>query len=145
MENLKNPENTEEILKQILEMKTYEEFKNIIDKTFPSWIIDSCDNYSIDYPHLNSNWKKICQMQNVNSKKIVLVKYLIFNDPEYSLLSSICEIMTRFGYCVRRISEFTKCVKCENAIPSIDIWTHLNTNCKNFTIPKKWSDKCENC
>ena len=145
MEKFKNPENTKEILSKISEMKTYEEFKNIIDETFPMWILNSCDKYTDDYPHFNSNWKKICEVQKITLKKIVLVKGIIFNDPDYSLLNNICEILTRFGYCVRRISEFTKCEKCNSAIPCIEIWEHLNTNCKKFKIPKQWNCNCENC
>lgn len=137
-----NPPNADEIINTISEMKKHDEIHNLIIQTFPGWILYSTDTYSDDYLYLNNNWKKVCEMTKTTPKKIVLVDYINFH-PDFALIRAFCNIMTTFGYCVRRKEEFGSCEKCGKAIPVEQVWKVMKS--KDMPVPDKWSSKCSVC
>ena len=86
MEIYKNPSNHLDIKSQIENSNDHLEISNIIKETFPTWIRFFGQKYSSDYPHLQRNWELICTSMNVSPMDIILVDYISFNDPDYSLL-----------------------------------------------------------
>lgn len=142
MSDFTNSEKRSEILAKIEDAKSKEDIEALIEEYYPDWLVYSLSGYSTDYPHLQSNWLKICEMSKVTPKKIVLVANIIF-DNEHTIINKVAEKMTHVGYCIRRVSEFIACPKCEKAIPCKDIWFLLKD--KGFKVPKEWKNKCENC
>ena len=116
--------------------------RSVIGKVFPGWLKCIVDKYSDDYPHLSVNWSKICDLAKTTPKKIVLVDKIFFDD-DHTVLRVFCEIMTFFGYVVRRIDEFCVCNKCNAAIPCIKIYNVMKE--KNVRVPDSWSSKCLSC
>lgn len=113
---------------------------DMVNNYFPNWVLNSLDSYSNDYPHLQSNWEKICNMLKTTPKKILLVSNINF---EKSILNIVSEVLTKNGYCIRRIDEFIACVNCEKAIPCKEIWELLKE--KGFNVPNVWKIHCKNC
>jgi|SRR3989344_2821814 len=142
MVDFSDPENYEEILKEFQELKNPKETQNLIERTFPTWIVAILNSYCKDYPHLENNWKEICRRTKTVPKKIVLVQILKFAT-NFKLINIFAEIMTREGYVVRRVGEFIPCKKCQTAIPCYEIWALLKE--KNFFVPEEWSETCLNC
>jgi hypothetical protein len=140
--NLSDPENVSEIINHVNDLKSPEEIQLYIQEKLPGWLIYSLMSYSKDYPHLQENWLKICEMSNTRPQKIVLVKDIIFDD-NHTLLRHFCELMTRKGYVVRRIDEFIPCKKCMSAIPTFEVYDLLKS--KNIKCPESWSDHCSGC
>ena len=138
----KNPSNHEEILKKLLEVKTYGEVYEIIKETFPDWIIGHTKKYSTDYPHLQKNWEFLCKKFNTTPKEILIVDY-VNEGPEFKVLNTFCELMTVAGYCIRRKEEFIGCHKCDSAIPVLELWKDLKE--RGLQVPKNWSKLCVSC
>lgn len=127
---------------EILSKLDSKNFEELINQYYSGWLVASVLEYSSDYPHLQSNWKRICEMNKVNTKKIVFVSDIIFDD-NHKIINEIAERMTKEGYCIRRASEFIICSKCEKAIPCKPIWFLLKE--KGFKVPKEWKNTCEKC
>lgn len=136
----------EDLLKNIFESlknsKTSDEIQNVIETTFPGWLINSTDKYSDDYPTLQNNWLKICDMIDTTPKKIVIVDDIYF-DEKHLLINIFCERMTREGYIVRRKCELQCCEVCKSAIPTFDLYLIMKQ--KGLSVPKEWRRKCKNC
>ena len=116
--------------------------RTFIDTHLPGWLIASTDAYSIDYPHLDRNWKLICQSLGVQPQKIVVVDKINF-DAENTFLKTVCDVLTARGYVIRRKEEFTGCEICTKAIPVREVWQLLKN--KNFPVPDEWSSVCSEC
>lgn len=141
-DEFKDTNNKQDIIAHAQELKTKEDFQNYIEEIFPGWLQYVATEYSPDYSYLNDNWKKICEMNNVEPQKIVLVKSIQFDD-DHKILQSFCELMTRRGYVVRRTSEFTLCGKCHRILPVIEVW-HLMKE-KGLPVPRRYSQFCRGC
>jgi len=136
-----NKEN-EKVLEEIRIDQSPKEVQTLIDKYLPDWIICSLDEYCQDYPHLRSNWRKVCDMSKTTPKTIVLVSEIVFDD-KHVVTRKLCEFMTRNGYCVRRTSEYMACPICGHAIPNRELWVEFGKH--KLTVPKVWSNKCSGC
>lgn len=142
MSNYIDPPEKKELTKYFLTLETKEQIRDFIDSHFPGWLIASTDNYTIDYPHLQSNWKQICSMNCVTQQKIVVVDGIYFDD-QHSLLRTIAEVMTRKGYVVRRKEELTGCEDCQQAMPTKPIWRQFKQY--GLNVPKTWKPVCSKC
>ena len=131
-----------ELLKKINNTQSVEEIEKIIGEYYEGWILFFVSKYSDDYPHLEKNWKTLCNIQKINPKKIILVSDIIF-DKDHTVLIKLCEILTQCGYVVRRATEFIICPRCESCLPSKDIWHLLKE--KKFPVPDVWKNCCSSC
>lgn len=141
-EDLYKDNNKEEILGKLKNCQTIGNVKDLINQTFPDWIVAFLPYYSDSYPHLNRNWLKICEMQQVKPTEIIIVSDIIFDD-EHIILKSFCECLTRAGFCVRRKIEFIPCSVCNKAIPTQEIYNLFVD--KQFEVPERWSPNCFGC
>ena len=137
-----DPPNTLEILKELEELKTLGEVKNLIDRVFPDWFVTTMPDYSLDYPHLRTNWREMCKITKSTPTQVVIVEEII-SDNSHSLVHIFAECLTRVGFSVRRKREYTPCEKCNNAIPNSAMWQLFKD--KNFKVPATWSSKCSTC
>lgn len=147
MNHFIDPPNKDEILATLeLEAKNdnfdREQFREYVDRILPGWLVYATDQYSKDYPHLTNNWQRICEETKSRHEQIVLVQDIKF-DNDHLVLKTVCEIMTRRGYCVRRSEEFIVCDKCLKAIPCKDVWHLLKE--KGLPVPNEWSRRCKEC
>ena len=142
MNSYSDPENGNEILEQFHNSDTEQEAENIINKYFPNWIVCSLPRYSKDYSYLDRNWQNLCTKLETTKKKIVLVQNIFF-DSQHSVINKIAETLTKRGYVVRRVDEFSYCPVCVSAIPAIEVW-HLMKE-KNLPVPESWAAKCKDC
>ncbi len=129
------------ILQKLQSVISPDEAYAIINEALPGWLNTSIESYSPDYPHLQSNWRIVCEHAKTTPKKIILVSDIDFENP--GLKTKLCEYMTTNGYCVRRSGEFTPCTVCHRAIPYEEIWSQFKT--RNLNVPDVWSNKCKNC
>lgn len=142
MDQFIDPHNADEIIQQVLKLTEPKDIQEYIEKIYPQWLVFSLNKYSDDYPHLQHNWNKVCEMTNVEPQKIVLVKDIIFDD-KHMVTCAFCEYMTKKGYAVRRMGEFIACPKCLSAIPCREVHELLKE--KEMPVPNKWSNKCSTC
>ena len=138
--NKKNDLNLDGVLKYIRNLDCID-IVNLLfdtDKTL-SFISNICDNYSSNNPHLSVHWFKICDINKVSKKKIILFKYLDIKDKNYLILMSIGETLMKYGFSIKRDSEFIICKKSKNLIIKENIYDHL----KKFDFPliDKWSEE----
>jgi len=142
MDKFINPENGEEIIKELSESSDSKETEEIINTYFPGWLLYSMEEYSKDYPHLQVNWKYMAGQAKQTPQKIIIVADIKF-DADHSVIMTVCEYMTRHGYCVRRLGEFFPCRGCNRAIPCVEIWKNLKD--RKLPVPEVWSEKCTGC
>lgn len=142
MNDFIDPPNATEVIQEVLQLTIPEKIQDYIENVYPGWLVYALDKYSDDYPHLQANWKKICELSNVKPKKIVLVADIKFDD-SHKVIRAFCEYMTKCGYVVRRAGEFVACGSCMAAIPCQDIYKLLKS--KNLPVPKIWSNRCNSC
>ena len=135
-----DPHDLKDHLKKLYSLSSPDEIQTFIENIFPGWLLISTPEYSKDYSYLQDNWDTICKLNHIKPQKIVIVDFISFDDNNYSLLQSICEIMTKKGYVVRRKGEFTGCSICDKAIPTENVWRMMKN--KNLPVPSVWSDKC---
>lgn len=139
----KDPENVEEIITELKECKNHEDVVNIINKTFPNWIIGWPKRYCTDYPHFQNNWKFICNKTNSTPLSVIIVDNVVFEDNNFRLLRMFSELLTIFGHSIRRNTEFIGCKICGDAIPNKDIYNQLVERC--IQVPSCWMKKCTHC
>jgi hypothetical protein len=60
-ERFSDLKNTPQIIEEIKNAETHDEVVDIINKTFPEWIIGWPKRYSLDYPHFQNNWDFECK------------------------------------------------------------------------------------
>jgi len=134
MSKYADPENTVEIFLKIKNCPTIREIKNLMDKTFPGLFITVLPEFSDDYPHLNKNWKSICDAIPTTPKQIIILDNY---SEDCSLVKTFTECFTTTGFAVRRKSEYIPCEKTGKAVPTEHIYMLFKE--KGFTVPEKWS------
>lgn len=137
-----DPPDGSEIIKNMSEFETIRDIKNLAEKVFPGWYVASSTDFSNDYSHLSRNWKKFCDMVNVNRTLIILVDYISFDD-SHTVIRAFAECFTRAGFNVRSADEYILCSECNKVIPSKNIWSVLKE--KGAQVPSEWSEKCSTC
>ena len=139
-----DPASTPEILQELRNLPTIGGVKELIDKTFPGWMIAALDGYCSDYPHLSRNWSTICDAACVGKTQILIVEDLCF-DETHTLIRSFAECLTAAGFSIRRQKEFIPCQSCNIiAVPSPE--THEFFKGKASVVqPDKWEPVCASC
>ena len=136
----------EDSMKRVLEelkgLDDHSKIHELILKTFPTWLVHVTSTYSEDYPHLDKNWRFICEKTGVSKQQIVIVDDIV-KDDDHLLINIFCERMAREGYIVRRKREFIGCQVCGAAIPSESVFNHMKDN--SLPTPDVWSNKCLSC
>jgi hypothetical protein len=139
-----NPENYNEVVEEIKNAEKHDQVIEIINKTFPRWILGWPKRYCQDYPHFQNNWEFVCKKTGCSSLSVIIVDYVDFKSPQYKLIRMFCELLTLFGHSVRRKEEFIGCKVCGDAIPTQKVYKQLLER-KVLNIPKVWSLRCKNC
>jgi hypothetical protein len=86
-------------------------------KSIQGWIVNELDEFGDEHFQLTQNWTKISDMFKQKRKKILLVnKVILDNNPSYTTIRAISEILTRCGWCVRGVDDFKGCEMCNRAI-----------------------------
>jgi hypothetical protein len=134
--------NKEEIIEKLHTLENAEEIRAFVDEIFPEWLVYATKTYSKDYEYLHKNWYAVCRMIPADPQMIVLVKSIIFDD-DHTIMKEVCEVMTKRGFCVRRLEEFTVCSVCNGVIPVKEVWELMNS--KKMPVPETWSNTCSGC
>lgn len=139
----KDPPNTNEVIENIKNAEKHDEVVDIINTTFPGWILGWPKKYSTDYPHFQTNWEYVCKKAECNTLSVIIVDHIVFNNPNYKLIQLFCELLTVFGHSVRRKEEFIGCKICGNAIPTQTVYNQLVE--RKISVPICWMVKCTCC
>ena len=135
-----DPPNSSDIIASLLQLPTYKDVLDYINNIFPNLIVAFTDKYSNDYPFLTKNWNYICDRIGITPKNIIILKHTPL-DQKHSCVAIFCELLTRFGNCVKSEDDLILCSNCNKAIPSAKRW-----NCvKNKTNLSRWNNKCTTC
>lgn len=137
-----DPPTTPYILSKIMSLPTVGDIKKLADEIFPDWFVTTMNVYCQDYPHLMSNWKKICKMTNVKPAQIMIVEECVF-DASHSLVRAFSECFTSVGFSVRRKLEYVPCDHCGCAVPTEIMWKLFKD--KGIQVPDNWSQWCVGC
>jgi len=137
-----DPENIEEIVKDIFKQKTIKDIYDMLNKIFPDFIVNVLTTFSGDYPHFDQNWAGMCIALKVNKAQIMLVKNYV-EDDNHLLLKTFCEVFTQAGFVIRRYTEFFPCSVCNKVLPNEFAYNKLKE--LNIKVPEKWDTKCSNC
>lgn len=132
-----DPSNTDDIVEKISTLKSAGEVVDLLKDVFPNWIVAHIPRYSPAYPSLNANWETMCKYIGYGDPICILLVQDIAFDEKYRLVRIFGEILTKMGYSVRRDTEFTKCKKCECAIPNQFLYDQLVL--KKLQVPLKWN------
>ncbi len=143
-EKYTDPENFEQIVEEIKNAETHGELIEIIDKTFPGWILGWPKRYSVDYPHFQNNWEFVCKKSKCSPLSVIIVDTIEFKKSNYKLVRMFSELLTVFGHSVRRKEEFIGCKMCGDAIPTESVFRQLVER-KVPNIPSCWMIKCRGC
>lgn len=138
-----NPANVDSIIEELKATETHDGVVKLIDRTFQGWILGWPRRYCVDYPHFQNNWRYVCEKAGTKPLHVVVVDFLDFDKPEYSLLRMFAELLTVFGHSVRRKEEFLGCPHCGDAIPNKVLYDELVK--RGVTTPAVWSTKCSTC
>jgi hypothetical protein len=123
---------------EIRNLKTLGEIYELIEGKYPGWIMDALDNYSLDYPQLQKNWKIISDLSKNPMQKIIIVKNFE-NDEQHTY----AELLSSMGFIVRTQYELYPCSVCKSAIPSEN--TYIKMKEHGINVPEKWQKKCVRC
>lgn len=123
---------------EISQLSNMQEVFDLINTKYPNWIIYIMDKYSIDYPHLQSNWKIMTDTSKTNMKKIIIVSNFE-NDEQFAY----AELLTHTGFVVRIQSDLIPCIVCNSAIASENTYNKMKEY--NNKIPNIWNNKCTTC
>lgn len=137
-----DPPYSAEIIKNISSLQTIADIKNLAEQVFPGWYVASSTDFCNDYPHLSTNWKKFCDMVNVNRALIIIVDYISF-DESHTVIRTFAECFTRAGFSLRSVDEYILCSECNKVIPSKEIWSVFKE--KGAQVPSEWSERCSTC
>ena len=137
-----DPENIQEIIKDIFQLKTVKEIIDLLKTIYPDFVIAFLNNYSKDYPHFENNWKGMCLTLNVKPAQIIIVDDYEDNS-NYLLLKTFAELLTQSGFIIRKYTEFNPCSVCNLAIPSPIIYNKLKES--KIKVPEVWDTKCSSC
>lgn len=134
MSNYIDPDNTTELILKIKNSPTLGEVKNLMDKTFPGLFVTVLPSFSDDYPHLNKNWKTICDSIPTTPKQVMILDNY---SEDCTLVKVFTECFTTAGFAVRRKCEFIPCENTGKAVPSEGVYQLFKE--KGFTVPESWS------
>jgi hypothetical protein len=137
-----DPENVQDIIKQIFTLKTIKEINDLFLSVFPTFIINVLNNYSKDYPHFENNWKGMCLTLNIKPALIILIDDYEENE-KHILVKTFLELLTQAGFIVRKNIEFIPCSICNAVLPNENIYNKLKE--LNIKVPEKWDTKCSTC
>ena len=138
----KDPQNIQEITKEILLSKNIQNIIDILNKTFPNFIIETLSDFSEDYPHFDLNWTAICFSLKVRKAFILLVDDFE-EDSEHILIKMFCEILTQAGFVVRKNKDFQPCLICKKVLPNKGMYEKMKDH--KVAVPKEWNDTCKKC
>lgn len=137
-----DPDNRDEILTRLRDLEDHQAVRQLIEETYPTWLLFWISEYSDDYSYLQKNWETICKLSGQKTQFIVLVDWISFDD-EHKLVQAFADRMTHQGFVVRRKEEFGTCSVCNKAIPCKELYEFMVK--KRLPVPEKWSDKCTTC
>ena len=138
----RNPNNVDEIMEKLRNVKTIGEVKDLVDQVFPEWFVTTMDSFSIDYPQFTDTWIGICNKIGVKPTQIIIVEE-VENGDNYSLIQHFAECFTKAGFAVRKKMQFIPCNKCNHALPSLILYNVLKE--KKSPILDSWNSKCQKC
>ena len=124
---------------EISKLSNMQEVFDLINTNYPKWIVYIMDKYSIDYQHLQSNWKIMTDTSKTNMKKIIIVSNFE-NDEQFAY----AELLTHTGFVVRTQSDLIPCIVCNSAIPSENTYNKMKEYNK-IVLPCVWNNKCTTC
>jgi hypothetical protein len=142
MTTYSDPENIQDIVKDIIKSKTIKDVNDLLEKIFPDFVVNALVGYSRDYPHLDVNWRAMCDTLKVSKAQIILTQDYP-EDDKHVLVKAFCEILTQSGFIVRKHSEFIPCSVCSLALPSENLYTKMKEG--KVPCPAIWSSKCSDC
>jgi len=134
MSNYTDPDNTAELILKIKNTPTLGEVKNLMDITFPGLFVTVLPSFSDDYPHLNKNWKTICDSIPTTPKQVMILDNY---SEDCTLVKAFAECFTTAGFAVRRKCEYIPCEKTGKAVPCEGVYQLFKE--KGFTVPEKWA------
>ena len=137
-----DPDNIEDIVKDIFKQKTIKDVYDMLNKIFPDFIVNVVSSYSEDYPHFDHNWSGMCISLKVNKAQIMLVRDYK-EDDHHLMLKTFCEVFTQAGFVIRRYTEFFPCSVCNKALPNEFAYNKLKE--LKIQVPEKWNTKCSTC
>lgn len=137
-----DPANINEIIDELKTLQTLGEVKDLVDRVFPGFIIGTIEEFSNDYKSIQENWHRVCSHTGVRPTEIMIVSDFFFRD-NYTLARLFCETFTKAGFCVRKYTEYMKCVICGKAIATQD--NHALLKRLGQRVPTGWNDKCSTC
>lgn len=140
---MEDPENVQDILTQIRSTQRMSEIFELIDKTYPHWIVKVVDGFSFDYKFLTQNWKNICSEKKIQKAKILIVSGIHFESDKHLLIRTFSELLTCAGFVVRDVRDLRTCDNCGLAIPTIGMYNTLEK--MNVDIPKMYTQNCSTC
>ena len=134
-----NDTRNQEYISRLLNTREIGNVFAIIQEADSSWMVNTADNFSLDYNIFEKNWLHVCNITNTSPAKIILVTKI-----ETLLERTFAEILTRSGFCVRETHNFTLCKKCNSAIPTREMYDVLKRY-HTTVIPRLWSERCSTC
>lgn len=137
-----NPDNKDEIVDQLKNCPTVKDVIELIENTFPNWLITSAENYSNDYPSLIRSWELMCDKNKVKPARIMIVDFISM-EKEYSLLNNFCDFFIKTGCVVRSKEQLIPCTKCDLCLASEGYYNSLKK--EKTPVPDEWSDTCSGC
>ena len=138
----KNPSDADQILQELRNIETLGGVKDLVDRIYPEWFVTVMPSFCTDYPHLQKNWKNVCNKIGIPQAQVMIVEDTEDGD-EYTLIKHFAECFTRAGFAVRRKMEYIPCEKCACAIPTEQMYHYLKE--KNFVVPETWDKLCQKC
>ena len=124
---------------EISQLSNMQEVFDLINTKYPKWIVYIMDKYSIDYQHLQSNWKIMTDSSKTNMKKIIIVSNFE-NDEQFAY----AELLTHTGFVVRTVSDLIPCKVCNSAIASENTYNKMKEY-NQIVLPNVWNTKCTSC
>ena len=138
----KDPENVGNIIKSIIKMKTIKEIHELLMNMYPTFLKNTFEEYSKDYPQFDINWTGLCMALKTRKAFILLVDDWE-EDDDHLLLKTFCEIFTQAGFIVRKYKDFFPCPTCKHVLPTQDTYNKLKES--KIKVPDIWLSKCKNC
>ena len=134
-----------EVENKLKNAPTMKEIWNIINETFPNWVINISDCYSEDYIHLQQNFNYL-KKNNKYKHIVILCVDKIIQDSEHKILSMFYNLLLEIGYVIRVKEDIVFCTVCNRAIPSEKVFYEMKKidDIKD-KIPEEWLNKCSKC
>ena len=128
------------------ELTDQSEIESYCDNIYKNWIVDVIDDYASDYSILKKSWNQICEAIKMDPKKIITVSHLPIdtNDPDYSNIHRMADVLSSKGYLIRRGHEILRCPVCGKGIISKDLYDMFKPRAGK-SLPSEWSSKCQSC